>query len=807
MLDFSKYKNKNNIIEQIGEKEGMSTFKENIVTILDLDYNKTIKEASTVELYNAVSKAAMKSLANQWSWETDSKKVCYFSAEFLIGRLVYNNLMNLGLMNQLADLFAENGIDIRVFEEIEDNAQGNGGLGRLAACFLDSAATQNVTLNGYGIRYRYGIYKQYFENGFQKETADNWTKFGDPWSVRREEDKVRIDFKGQSVWAVPYDTPVIGYGAAKINTLRLWQAEPIEEFNFGLFNDQKYDKSFKEKNDAEAITAVLYPNDSTDAGKKLRLKQQYFFSSASLQDIIKKYKAKYGNDFSKLSKEYAIQLNDTHPVVSVPELCRILVENEGLSFNKALKICKEVFAYTNHTVMAEALEKWSIKLFKSVLPNVYKYVVKINNALIKDLEKMGITGTDVEKYQIIDNPYDDNKAWYIIHMARLAIYASHSTNGVAAIHTEILKNDALKEWYEIYPERFNNKTNGITQRRWLALANEELAGFINDKIGNGWITNLDELKKLEKFKSDKNVIKEFDAIKKIKKQQLAEYIKEKEGIDVNPNFIFDIQVKRLHEYKRQLLNAFSILDIYYGLKDGRIKDFTPTVFIFGAKAAPGYARAKGIIKFINEIAKMIANDPEVNDKLQVVFISNYCVSYAEKITPAADVSEQISTAGTEASGTGNMKFMLNGAVTLGTYDGANVEIVAEAGEENNYIFGARVEDLEKIKDSYDPKKIYNENPRIKKVVDTLIDGTLSDDGTGLFQNLYNSLFETLPWEKADKYYLLEDLMSYCDAKLQVNKDYADTLKFREKCFINTANAGKFSSDRTILQYAKEIWEA
>lgn len=657
----------------------------------------------------------------------------------------------------------------------------------------------------YQISLRY--LQQYFENGFQKETADNWTKFGDPWSIRREEDKVRIDFKGQSVWAVPYDTPVIGYGAAKINTLRLWQAEPIEEFNFALFNDQKYDKAFKEKNDAEAITAVLYPNDSTDAGKKLRLKQQYFFSSASLQDILKKYKAKYGNDFSKLSKEYAIQLNDTHPVVSVPELCRILVENEGLSFNKALKICKEVFAYTNHTVMAEALEKWSIKLFKSVLPNVYKYVVKINNALIKDLEKMGITGTDVEKYQIIDNPYDDNKAWYIIHMARLAIYASHSTNGVAAIHTEILKNDALKEWYEIYPERFNNKTNGITQRRWLALANEELAGFINDKIGNGWITNLDELKKLEKFKSDKNVIKEFDAIKKIKKQQLAEYIKEKEGIDVNPNFIFDIQVKRLHEYKRQLLNAFSILDIYYGLKDGRIKDFTPTVFIFGAKAAPGYARAKGIIKFINEIAKMIANDPEVNDKLQVVFISNYCVSYAEKITPAADVSEQISTAGTEASGTGNMKFMLNGAVTLGTYDGANVEIVAEAGEENNYIFGARVEDLEKIKDSYDPKKIYNNNPRIKKVVDTLIDGTLSDDGTGLFQNLYNSLFETLPWEKADKYYLLEDLMSYCDAKLQVNKDYADTLKFREKCFMNTANAGKFSSDRTILQYAKEIWEA
>lgn len=785
----------------------MSTFKENIVTILDLDYNKTVKNATTVELYNAVSKAAMKSIASDWSWETDSKKVCYLSAEFLIGRLVYNNLMNLGLMDQLSELFAENNIDIKVFEDIEDNALGNGGLGRLAACFLDSAATQNVTLNGYGIRYRYGIFKQYFENGFQKETADNWTVFGDPWSVRREEDKVKIEFKGQSVWAVPYDTPVIGYGGKKINTLRLWQAEPIEEFNFDLFNAQKYDKSVKEKNDAEAITSVLYPNDSTDAGKKLRLKQQYFFSSASLQDVLKKFKAKYGTDFAKLPKEYAIQLNDTHPVVSIPELCRLLVEGEGVAFEEALAICKEVFAYTNHTVMAEALEKWSVKLFKSVLPNVYKYVVKINNALLKEVKELGITEDEIGLYQIIDTPYSDNPSWEIIHMARLAIYASHSTNGVARIHTEILKNDALKEWYKIYPERFNNKTNGITQRRWLALANSELAAFINETIGTDWITNLDELKKLEKSKDKKKVIKEFDKIKKTKKVQLAEYIKEKEGIDVNPDFIFDIQVKRLHEYKRQLLNAFSILDIYYGLKDGRIKDFNPTVFIFGAKAAPGYARAKGIIKFINEISKMIANDPDVNDKLQVVFVSNYCVSYAEKITPAADVSEQISTAGTEASGTGNMKFMLNGAVTLGTFDGANVEIVEQAGEENNYIFGARVEDIEKIKDSYDPKKIYESEPRVKKVVDALIDGSLSDDGTGLFRELYNSLFENKSWEKADKYYLLEDLLPYIDAKLQVNKDYSDTFAFRQKCFMNTANAGKFSSDRTILDYAKEIWEA
>lgn len=783
----------------------MSTFKENIVTILDIDYNKNIKEASTVELYNAVSKAAMKSISNQWTWKTERKKVCYLSAEFLIGRLVYNNLLNLGLLNQLTELFSENGIDIRVLEDIEDNALGNGGLGRLAACFLDSAATQNIVVNGYGIRYRFGIFKQYFENGFQKETADNWTRFGDPWSVRREEDKVKINFKGQSVWAVPYDTPVIGYGAGMINTLRLWQAEPIEEFNFDLFNDQKYEKSVKEKNEAEAITSVLYPNDSTDAGKKLRLKQQYFFSSASLQDILAKYKEKYSNDFSHLGEEYAVQLNDTHPVVSIPELCRLLVEQEGVTFTKALKICKEVFAYTNHTVMAEALEKWGVKLFKAVIPNVYKYVVKINNALLKDLDKLGISDEEKKNYQIIDTPYGND--WVVIHMARLAIYASHSTNGVAQIHTEILKADTLKDWYKIYPERFNNKTNGITQRRWLALANMELAGFINDKIGNEWITNLDKLKDLEKFADDKAVIKKFDEIKKIKKQQLADYIKLKENIDVNPEFIFDVQVKRLHEYKRQLLNAFSILDTYYGIKDGRIKDFNPTVYIFGAKAAPGYLRAKGIIKYINEIGKMIANDSEMKDKMQVVFVSNYCVSYAEKITPAADFSEQISTAGTEASGTSNMKFMLNGAVTLGTYDGANIEIVEQAGEENNYIFGAKVEEIDAIRETYDSKKLYNENPRIKKVVDTLIDGTFSDDGTGLFKELYDSLLEGASWHRPDNYFLFLDFIPYCDTRLKGNQDYSNTFEFRKKCFMNTANAGKFSSDRTIIDYAKEIWNA
>lgn len=774
-------------------------FKSNVTTILDLDYGKTIKEASTVELYNAVSKAAMSTLNKDWGLDAEGKKVCYLSAEFLIGRLVYSNLLNLGLLNQFTELLSENNIDIRVFEDIEDAALGNGGLGRLAACFLDSGATVNVTLNGYGIRYKYGLFKQYFENGFQMEEADDWQKAGDPWSIRKEDEKVRIDFKNQSVYAVPYDTPVIGYGGNKINTLRLWQAEPLESFDFKLFNEQKYDKSVKEKNDAEAITSVLYPNDDTDIGKKLRLKQQYFFSSASLQDIIKRYKAKFGDDFSHFSSEYAIQLNDTHPVVSIPELIRLFMENEGMSFAKAFRIARETFAYTNHTVMAEALEKWNVALFKAVIPNVYKYVVMINKQLIKDLKGFGIEGEAQNKYFIIDND--------LIHMARLAIYASHSTNGVAKIHTEILKNDALHEWYEIYPERFNNKTNGITQRRWLALANMELSGFITDKIGNSWITDLDKLKDLLKYKDDKTVIKQFDDIKKIKKKQLADYIKKQEGITINPEFIYDIQIKRLHEYKRQLLNAFSILDIYYGLKEGRIKEFNPTVFIFGAKAAPGYFRAKGIIKFINEIGKMISEDKEVNDKLQVVFVSNYNVSYAEKITPAADVSEQISTAGTEASGTGNMKFMLNGAVTLGTYDGANVEIVEQAGEENNYIFGARVEDIEKISKTYDPKKLYESNARIKRVVDSLIDGTFDDNGTGMFKELYNSLLEGASWHKADNYYLLEDFISYVDAKLRVNQEYSNTYEFRRKCFINTANAGKFSSDRTIRDYAEDIWKA
>lgn len=776
-----------------------SSFKTNVGIIMDLDYGKTIKEASTVQLYNAVSKAAMKTLGKEWRLEASGKKVCYLSAEFLVGRLIYSNLYNMGLFSQFTELMGENNLDIRIFEDIEDAALGNGGLGRLAACFLDSGATVGITLDGYGIRYKYGLFKQHFEDGFQKETADDWQRFGDPWSVRKEEEKIRIDYKNQSVYAVPYDTPVIGYGEQKINNLRLWQAEPIEVFNFELFNDQKYDKASKERNDAEAITSVLYPNDDTDEGKKLRLKQQYFFAAASLRDIISRYKKKFGDDFNHFSTEYAIQLNDTHPIIAIPEFIRLMMEDEKLTFAKALRIAKDTFAYTNHTVMPEALEKWNVSLLKSVIPQTYRSIVMLHKALLRELKALGkVTEEEQKKYYIIDND--------TIHMARLAIFATHSTNGVAKIHTEILKKDALKEWYEIYPERFNNKTNGITQRRWLALANMELSGFITDKIGNSWITDLDRLKDLEKFADDKNVIKQFDDIKRIKKRQLAEYIKKQEGVIVDPNFIFDIQVKRLHEYKRQLMNAFSILDIYFGLKDGRIKEFNPTTFFFGAKAAPGYYRAKGIIKFINEIAKMIDVDPDMKNKLQVVFASNYNVSYAEKLTPAADISEQISTAGTEASGTGNMKFMLNGAVTLGTYDGANIEIVEQGGEENNYIFGARVEDIEKIRDAYNPRKLY-EDPRIRKVVDTLIDGTFDDNGTGMFRELYTSLLDGASWHKADHYYLLLDLLPYCDAKLKAISDFSNIYAFRRKCYINTANAGKFSSDRTIRDYAKEVWNS
>ncbi len=775
----------------------MKSLQEQIDRILEEDYQQRIETASTVQLYQAVSRAAMHQLASGGATPTDGKRVGYFSAEFLMGRMIYANLLNLGILEEVRDLLAARGVDIGIFEEIEDAALGNGGLGRLAACFLDSAATQGIPLDGYGIRYRYGLFKQTFENGFQQESADDWTRFGDPWSVRREEDTVQVSFRGETVNAVPYDMPIIGFGGKTVNTLRLWQAEAIKPFDFQLFNAQKYAAAVRERDKAEAISSVLYPNDNTDPGKRLRLKQQYFFSSASLQDILRKYR-RTGNEMTRLADKVAIQLNDTHPTVSIPELIRLLCEEDGMPFEKALETAKAVFAYTNHTIMPEALERWNASLFRSVLPKVYPYVLRIDEALKKDLTAAGFEGEAQKAYRIVDGD--------TIHMARLAIYATHSTNGVARLHTEILKRDALPEWYALFPERFNNKTNGITQRRWLALANPELSALVTEAVGPEWITDLDRLKGLENYRDDGSYLDRFAAVKTRKKEQLAAFIQQQEGIQVPSSFLFDVQVKRLHEYKRQLLNAFSILDTYYGLKDGQITDFTPTLYLFGAKAAPGYFRAKGIIKYIHEVGRLINSDPDVADRMRVVFVHNYNVSYAEKIIPAADVSQQISTAGTEASGTSNMKFMLNGAVTLGTYDGANVEIVQQAGEENNYIFGARVEEIESLRDSYDPRALLEREPRIRRVVDSLVDGTFSDGGTGMFQDLYASLLEGASWHRPDNYFLLYDFLPYCDARLRTNRDYADRRTFTQKCLMNTANAGIFSSDRTIQEYARDIWQ-
>ena len=857
-------------------------------------YCKKIEELTPAELHYSLGKAVMGEIAGNWEASKikhdSERRAYYFSAEFLMGRMMYNNLYCLGILEDVTKLLKKKGIDINVFEDIDDAALGNGGLGRLAACFLDSAATQEVPLDGYGIRYKYGLFKQLIENGYQVETADNWQRFEDPWCNRVEDEAVTVSFKGQTVKAVPYDMAVIGckttnintlrlwqaeaindfdftafnnteynrykYGLFKqliengyqvetadnwqrfedpwcnrvedeavtvsfkgqtvkavpydmavigckttnINTLRLWQAEAINDFDFTAFNNTEYNNAVQEKNDAENITKVLYPNDNKYEGKVLRLKQQYFFCSASLQDIMRRYKKKHGNDFSFFAKENTIQLNDTHPVSCVPELVRLLM-NEGFNFDDAFEIARKTFNYTNHTVLGEALEKWPADLMTQVIPEIYHIICLIANKCQEELTAKGVHEDTKAKMRIIDGN--------VVHMARLATYASTYVNGVAELHTEILKADVLKEWYQVYPERFQNKTNGITQRRWLGLCNPELSALITEKVGSdAWLTDLSVLEKLNDC-IDTRTITKFNNIKKKKKQQLADYIKKMDGYDVNPDSIYDIQVKRLHEYKRQLLNAFSIMTIYFRLKDKKLKNWTPTTFIFGAKAAPGYARAKAIIKYINEIAKLVNNDPETKDLLQVYFISNYNVSYAEKIVVAADLSEQTSTAGLEASGTGNMKFMLNGAPTLGTLDGANVEIAECAGIENEYIFGAKVEDIERMKkEGYHPKALYDANPEIKRVVDTLVDGTFDDGGAqgeGSFKELHDSLLKDSSWQKADNYFLIYDLPDYVDTKIRANTEYANRKEFGKKCLINIANAGKFSSDRTILQYAKEIW--
>lgn len=755
---------------------------------LKYTYDVSLQEATPQELHEALGQAVMMAISDDWSHSKKTRmpnrKAYYISAEYLIGRLVYSNLFNLGILDEMKELFAEHGVDLAILEDIEDDALGNGGLGRLAACFLDSAASTDIPLSGYGLRYKFGLFKQSFDaDGSQVENADDWTKFGDPWSFRRYNHTVKVKFPDHTVLAVPYDVPVIGYGTENVGTLRLWQCEAEEELDFNAFNNQDYLRALDAKNKAEDITRVLYPNDSTWEGKRLRIKQQYVLSSASLQDMLRTFKIAHGDDLSRFAEFYAVQLNDTHPAMSIPELIRLLML-EGMSFDDAFNVAQKTFSYTNHTVMGEALEKWPLDLMRSVVPEIVDIICRIDQKL-----KWEHPGLFIVK---------DNTA----HMANLSIYVGSYINGVAEIHTQILKDDCFKDWYYAFPERFQNKTNGITPRRWLGLCNPELTAMLREKVGGDFLKNLDLIGELKDQIYDETVV-EFNAIKHLKKEQLCAVIAKHEGVTLNPDFIFDVQVKRLHEYKRQLMNILSIVDIYFRLKEGRLPDFHPTVYLFGAKSAPGYARAKAIIRYINRVAKLINSDPAVADKLKVVFVQNYNCSYAEHIIPAADISEQISPAGTEASGTGNMKLMLNGAVTLGTLDGANVEIAQEAGRENEYIFGHTVDEINAVKPTYHARDIFDANADLRRAINTLVDGTVPTDDAQ--KELFHSLLDGTDWHQADHYFLLLDYASYFDTKLQANRDYADRIAFGRKCLMNVASAAKFSSDRTIRQYAEEIW--
>ncbi|MGL5580465.1 MAG: glycogen/starch/alpha-glucan phosphorylase [Cetobacterium sp.] len=783
-------------------KELLKTKIENQVEIL---FNKSLDEANALEIYQGLSNVLLETISKDWlktrkRYETE-KQAFYFSAEFLMGRALGNNLINLGLDKEVKEVLEEIGFDLNSVEAAEEDAGlGNGGLGRLAACFMDSLVTLNLPGQGYGIKYKNGIFKQKIVDGFQVETPETWLKYGDVWTISRPSEEVVVEFGDGKVRAVPYDMPVIGYGTKNVNTLRLWEAKSINELNLKAFNDQKYDEALKEVNRAEDISRILYPNDSTNEGKKLRLKQQYFFTSASLQDIIRKFKNIHGTDFKKLPEFVSIQLNDTHPVIAIPELMRILCDVEGLLWKEAWAIVEKTFAYTNHTILSEALEKWWIGLYEEVVPRIFQITERIHFQFLDLLEKKYPKDrARRERMSIIQGD--------LIHMAWLAIYGSFATNGVAALHTDILKHIELKEWYELFPERFLNKTNGITQRRWLLEANPELSKLITELIGDKWITDFSQMKNLEKYATDKRIINRFLEIKSEKKKQLAQFIEETQGIKVNPESIFDIQIKRLHEYKRQLLNIFHILDLYYRLKKNPTMKIHPVTYIFGAKSAPGYMRAKGTIRLINEVAQIINNDVEIKDMIKVVFMENYNVSSAQFLFPAADISEQISTAGKEASGTGNMKFMINGALTFGTLDGANVEIVEEAGVENNYIFGLKVGEIEELKKKgYNPKTPYKEIEGLKRVVDSLIDGSLDDEGTGLYKELYDSLLKGASWHEPDQYFVLEDFEDFRKTQEKINKEFTDRETWGKKAWINISNGGKFSSDRTIDEYAKEIWK-
>ncbi len=800
--------------------------KEKIELALRRQYGKTVEEAHEYEIYYAVARATMDDIVEKWynckksQVQAKVKQMYYLSAEFLMGRYLSNNLINLQYDKIVKEVLADLNVDIDKLEDKEmDAGLGNGGLGRLAACFLDSLATLNLPGHGYGLRYKYGMFEQKIENGFQVEYPDDWTKYGTPWSIKRLDRSFEVKFGGQieihkdevgkdyykrvnteNVKAIAYDVPIIGYGNGVVNTLRLWEARSPEGFDLQLFNAQKYISASEKAIEAEDISRVLYPNDTERSGKWLRLKQQYFFTSASIQDIVRRYKSTYGNNFDKFADKVAIQLNDTHPVVAIPELMRIFLDQEKLSWDEAWEISKKVFAYTNHTILSEALEKWDITLIQPLLPRIYQIIEEINRRFVTELKDKYSNDFDkINKMSIIANGQ--------VKMAWLAIVGSHKVNGVAKLHTEILKNQELKDWYELYPEKFLNKTNGITQRRWLLKANPELAEFISSLIGDKWITNLSELKNLEKYVDDEKVLARLLEIKLDNKKKLAKYILDTTGVEGNPNSIFDIQVKRLHEYKRQLLNILHVMDLYNRLKQNPLLDIEPKTFIFAGKSAPGYRRAKGIIKLINTVAQTINNDASINNKIKVVFLENYRVSLAEKIFPAADLSEQISTASKEASGTGNMKFMLNGGMTIGTMDGANIEIVQEAGQENAFIFGLSSDEVQRLESwgKYNPMEEYYVVDGLKEVIDQLTDGTYDDNYTGLFREISNSLLYGVDGNRPDTYFVLKDFAQYREAQQKASKAYADKTKWAKMMLMNIANSGKFTSDRTIDEYAKEIW--
>ena len=787
-------------------------------------FRRTIDEATPQQIFQAVAYTVKDDIIDQWITthkeyeKKDVKTLYYLSMEFLMGRALGNNMINLREYKEIAEALDEMGFDLNAIEDQEpDAALGNGGLGRLAACFLDSLATLGYPAYGCGIRYRYGMFKQKIEDGYQVEVPDNWLENGNPFEIRRPEYAVEVKFGGyvriedrngmshfvqegyQSVKAVPYDLPVVGYGNHIVNTLRIWDAEPVNTFNLDSFDRGDYQKAVEQENLAKNIVEVLYPNDNHYAGKELRLKQQYFFISASVQRAVQKFKEKH-DDIHQFPEKVVFQLNDTHPTVAIPELMRILLDDEGLTWEEAWDITTRTCAYTNHTIMSEALEKWPVDLFSRLLPRIYQIVEEINRRFVNEIQQRYPGDQDkIAKMAVVYNGQ--------VRMAYMAIVAGFSVNGVARLHTEILKHEELKDFYEMMPEKFNNKTNGITQRRFLLHGNPLLADWVTDKIGNEWITDLSNIKKLSGYVDDEKCQQEFMNIKYQNKIRLAKYIKEHNGIDVDPRSIFDVQVKRLHEYKRQLMNILHVMYLYNQLKDNPNMDIVPRTFIFGAKAAAGYKRAKLTIKLINNVANVINNDKSIGGKLKVVFIEDYRVSNAELIFSAADVSEQISTASKEASGTGNMKFMLNGALTIGTMDGANVEMAEEVGKDNMFIFGASADEIINLENNggYNPMDIFNNDQDIRRVLMQLINGYYSPQDPELFRDIYNSLLNTQSSDRADTYFILKDFRSYAEAHKKIDQAYRDEKWWARTAMLNTASAGKFSSDRTIEEYVRDIW--